>query len=132
MRDINKVVDSKMKAIQARTSKLHAQLDDAIRSEYRAEHSVSTPTHTPATSGKRRIVRSTVVCSGTASAIGTDMIGMAYRALTGDPTTRCTGRDIQATHIQAWLEDEYCTTVEVADIEAAMKAYRKSAGALVG
>lgn len=127
MRDINKVVENKMKAIQARTSKLHAQLDAAIRSECRAEHSVSTP----APRQRRRVVRGTQVCTRD-TRVGTDMIAMAYRALTSDLTTRHTGRDIQAAHIQAWIEDECCTTVEVADVEAAMKEYRKSAGALVG
>lgn len=129
MRDINKIVENKMKAIQARTGKLHAQLDAAIRSECADTHTVCT---SAVPKQRRRIVRGTTPVCTRDTRVGIDMVAMAYRALTSDPTARLTGSDIQATHIQAWIDSEYCTTVEVADVQAAMKAYRKSAGALVG
>lgn len=124
MRDL--IISKRMKAIQARTSKLHAQLDAAIHDECVAERSVeAVSTHKQ----RRRVVRSTQVCTRD-TRIGTDMIGMAYRALTSDPTTRCTSSTVTAAHIQAWLDSECCTTVEVGDVQSAMKAYRKAAGAV--
>lgn len=125
MRDL--IISKRMQAIQARTSKLHAQLDDAIHEQCVVEHS-ATPSSTHGQ--RRRIVRGTQVCTRD-TRIGTDMIGMAYRALTSDPTARLTGSDIKAVHIQAWLDSEYCTEVSEADVQAAMVEYRKSAGALV-
>ena len=125
MRDINKVVSDKMNAIQARTGKLHAQLDAAIRSECSDARTHAAPKQ------RRRVVRSTVVCSGSGTGIGTGMIGMAYRALTSDPTLRLTSKTIQACHIQAWLDSEYCTAVSESDVQVAMSEYRKSAGAQV-
>jgi hypothetical protein len=118
MRDINVVVDSKMKAIQARTSKLHAQLDAAIRSECSDIHTHAAPKQ------RRRVVRTHTPTCGSGSGIGTGMIGMAYRALTSDPTLRLVAKDIQAAHIQAWIDSEYCTTVDVADVQVAMVAYK--------
>ena len=115
MRDL---INSRFNAIQERTSKLHANLDAAIRSECG---------NTPAVpKQRRRIVGSGTVAPGSGTRdtrIGTDVIGMAYRALTSDPTLRLTGKDIQAAHIATWIDSEYCTTVEVADIQVAMVAY---------
>lgn len=122
MRDL--IISKRMKAIQARTSKLHAQLDIAIHDECVTEHSVSAPKQ------RRRVVRGTQVCTRD-TRIGTDMIAMAYRALTSDPTTRCTSSTVTAAHIQAWLDSECCTEVSETDVQAAMVEYRKSAGALV-
>ena len=111
MRDL---INSRLSAIQARTSKLHTQLDAAIHSECVVAHVKPKQ--------RRRVVRSTVVCTSDID-IGTDMVGMAYRALTSDPTLRLKGKDVKATHIQTWIEDEYCTTVSEADVQVAMVAY---------
>jgi len=118
MRDINVVVDSKMKAIQVRTGKLHAQLDAAIHSECSGMSTPAVPKQ------RRRVVRTHTPTPTCGSGIGTGMIGMAYRALTSDPTLRLVAKDIEAVHIQAWLDSEYCTTVEVADVQVAMLEYK--------
>lgn len=122
MRDL--ILSKRMQAIQDRTAKLHAQLDAAIHDECVVERNVDAPKQ------RRRVVRGTQVCTRD-TRIGTDMIGMAYRALTSDPTTRCTSSTVTAAHIQAWLDSECCTEVSEADVQAAMGEYRKSAGAQV-
>ena len=58
-------------------------------------------------------------------------ITMAYTALLGDPTTRLTGKSVQASDIQSWLDDQYGDGHELGVVQVAMKEYRRSAGAAV-
>lgn len=122
MRDINKIVADKTSTIQAEKSALHADLDRQMHDLMCG--STRTPTPKPATKQKRRVVRSGTVAHARHTGIDTGLIGMAYGALTSDPTTGLKGKDITAVHIQAWLDDEYCTMVALADVDVAMKAYK--------
>lgn len=60
-----------------------------------------------------------------------DVVRMAYNALTGDPTTRLTSKTVQATDIQAWLDHEMCTCVDVDSVRTAMLKLRRVPGATV-
>ena len=60
-----------------------------------------------------------------------NIVRMAYNALTGDPTTRLTSKTVQAADIQAWIDTEMCTHVDVDSVRAAMLELRRVPGALV-
>ena len=78
---------------------------------------------------RRYIVR--VPATPKSNAVSVDVVRMAYNALTGDPTTRLTGRTVQAKHIQAWLDDEMYTHVGVDSIRIAMNELKHVPGAIV-
>jgi hypothetical protein len=63
--------------------------------------------------------------------VSVDVVRMAYRALTGDPATRLTGRTVQATDIQAWIDNEMCTSVDVNSVRIAMNELKHVPGAIV-
>lgn len=78
---------------------------------------------------KRIIVR--VPATPKSNAVSVDVVRMALNALTGDPTTRLTGKTVQPTDIQAWLDDEMCTSVDVDSVRVAMLELRRVPGAVV-
>ncbi len=65
------------------------------------------------------------------NAVSVDVVRMAYNALTGDPTTRLTGKTVQAEDIQGWIDHEMCTAVDVDSVRVAMLELKHVPGALV-
>ena len=63
--------------------------------------------------------------------VSVDVVRMAYNALTGDPTTRLTGKTVQAADIQAWIDTEMCTCVDVDSVRVAMNEFKHMRGASV-
>lgn len=78
---------------------------------------------------KRIIVR--VPATPKNNVVSVDVVRMAYNALTGDPTTRLTGKTVQPTDIQAWIDDEMCTRVDVDSVRVAMLELKHVPGAVV-
>lgn len=78
---------------------------------------------------KRIIVR--VPATPKNNAVSVDVVRMAYNALTGDPTTRLTGKTVQAADVQAWIDEEICTRVDVDSVRVAMLELKHVPGALV-
>jgi hypothetical protein len=63
--------------------------------------------------------------------VSVDVVRMAYNALTSDPTTRLTSKTVQPTDIQAWLDAEMCTLVDVDSVRIAMNELKHVPGAVV-
>jgi len=78
---------------------------------------------------KRIIVR--VPATPKNNAVSVDVVRMAYNALTGDPTTRLTSKTVQPTDIQAWIDAEMCTCVDVDSVRVAMLELRRVPGVCV-
>ena len=78
---------------------------------------------------KRVIVR--VPATPKNNAVSVDVVRMAYNALTGDPTTRLTSKTVQPTDIQAWIDEEMCTCVDIDSVRVAMLELKHVPGAVV-
>lgn len=63
------------------------------------------------------------------NAVSADVVRIAIRALTGDPTTRLTSKTVQATDIATWIDEEMCTAVDVNSVHTAMLELRRVPGA---
>ena len=78
---------------------------------------------------KRIIVR--VPATPKSNIASVNIVRIAYNALTGDPTTRLTGKTVEVADIQTWIDAELCTCVDVDSVRVAMNELKHVPGAIV-